>query len=671
MQRRRLFLPLAILLAVSFAVEVFIFNFRYFYPLLFHAKTFNYPASGFSQYNGCDFRPDGLYLSEDNSSFVIDKINARVFNIRLNCAPGSGSFKANVLMSDDNFSQYDIHLGTWEVRPDVPESQSFSVISSGNCRRLTVSFSGLQEKNVIIRSVDINCTYFHFKILRVLLLYLFLALVCVIFFFKPWNIRYSHDRVYQRRLFFAVLLCGAAAATCIVAAAGSDTCFSKSVEDENDKYQLLTQAFLHERVTIGTPDSNLVKLSNPYDYSERRNAGVAYMWDTVYYKGHYYAYFGIAPVLLLLLPFKLLTGFYLPTPIAVLIFVVIAMYALLLIYRNIVEMWYPGTDLLSFLSGAAACVFAFNLIWLCGRPYFYEIAFSSGQAFLMLAFNMLLVLYRSRRFCKTKLFFAGLFFALAVASRPNLVFYLAASIPFLIVLLREGRVRQKLGRLAVFGAPLAVVALLVMAYNYIRFGSPLEFGEKYQLTVSDISFNKATDFSKLINGVFQYLFQPLSVDLRFPFFHVVDALPTNITQYYYNFPIAGVFAFPIFLSLPAAVYILNRLPHRDVKKRFVALLLLVSAIMIPLEDLLGGVVMRYQIDHMIALGVACIILWMEILRFFRLHGAAIPVAKLFCLVSGFSCLISLCISLAGECNNIMLYCPRFYLRLSMLFEFWR
>ena len=40
----------------------------------------------------------------------------------------------------------------------------------------------------------------------------------------------------------------------------------------------------------------------------RKEAGVSVHWDHAYYNGHYYMYFGVVPVLLLFLPFRLLTG---------------------------------------------------------------------------------------------------------------------------------------------------------------------------------------------------------------------------------------------------------------------------------------------------------------------------------------------------------------------------
>ena len=64
--------------------------------------------------------------------------------------------------------------------------------------------------------------------------------------------------------------------------------------------------FLEER-----PDQKLLEMENPYDTQARNNAGIIrnihYFWDTALYEGKAYVYFGILPVLILFLPYYLIT----------------------------------------------------------------------------------------------------------------------------------------------------------------------------------------------------------------------------------------------------------------------------------------------------------------------------------------------------------------------------
>lgn len=59
---------------------------------------------------------------------------------------------------------------------------------------------------------------------------------------------------------------------------------------------------------------------NPYDTIALQAAGIGYRADYAYHNGKYYVYFGIVPVLLLYLPYYLLTGGALQNYVAVFVF---------------------------------------------------------------------------------------------------------------------------------------------------------------------------------------------------------------------------------------------------------------------------------------------------------------------------------------------------------------
>ena len=67
------------------------------------------------------------------------------------------------------------------------------------------------------------------------------------------------------------------------------------------------------------PSQELQAMENPYDYRQRKADSVSSIWDTAYYNGRYYCYFGILPVFLYYLPWYLVTGTAFPTYLGVLI----------------------------------------------------------------------------------------------------------------------------------------------------------------------------------------------------------------------------------------------------------------------------------------------------------------------------------------------------------------
>src|SRR4051812_13686606 len=89
--------------------------------------------------------------------------------------------------------------------------------------------------------------------------------------------------------------------------------------EQNDYYNRLVDGWragqLHMKVEV---PAELVTLRDPYD-PNLRPPGLG-LHDASLYRGKYYLYFGVAPVVTLLLPFRLLTGVPMPLPLAVILF---------------------------------------------------------------------------------------------------------------------------------------------------------------------------------------------------------------------------------------------------------------------------------------------------------------------------------------------------------------
>ena len=86
--------------------------------------------------------------------------------------------------------------------------------------------------------------------------------------------------------------------------------------------------------------------------------------------------------------------------------------------------------------------------------------------------------------------------ALVFGCRPPVALANIVVIPLLFVFLKEHPFSKKLaGKLALAATPYLLVAMGLMTYNYVRFDNPFEFGQAYQLTVTDQS-----NYSLAING---------------------------------------------------------------------------------------------------------------------------------------------------------------------------
>src|SRR5580698_3740741 len=90
-------------------------------------------------------------------------------------------------------------------------------------------------------------------------------------------------------------------------------------------YEYLVDGFLAGHTSLSVkPDPALLALADPYSPSQN---GPWRLWDASLYQGRFYLYFGPTPVLLLL-PWRFLTGHHLPERLAVAAFAVLGVAAL-------------------------------------------------------------------------------------------------------------------------------------------------------------------------------------------------------------------------------------------------------------------------------------------------------------------------------------------------------
>ena len=195
---------------------------------------------------------------------------------------------------------------------------------------------------------------------------------------------------------------------------------------------------------------------------------------------------------------------------------------------------------------------------------------------------------------KSKLSFAlmGFSFIVIMTSRPNLSL---AIIPLLAILLPY---LFKNFKKNVFNfIPCFIILILgfigIGLYNYNRFGSFIDFGANYQLTVSDVSKNKIL-LENFKPAMFYYLFQPFEISKTFPYLKLVvyDIKNFNLSHYTYSYRTFGIFMIPI--SLFIFVGLFNRKNKQHIIFNILTLLFMI--ILAFLDFSLAGVHTRYVMD---------------------------------------------------------------------------
>ncbi len=273
-----------------------------------------------------------------------------------------------------------------------------------------------------------------------------------------------------------------------------------------DHYQLLTEALKSRSVSLAAePPAALETLRNPYDGEERLQNGISdadIYWDTAYFGGKYYVYFGVVPVVTLLLPFRLLTGRYLLNDFAVLAYAIIGSLGLLCCYFWFLRRYFLQLSAPMAWIGAAILLNSAGLAWCVRRPLSYELAVTAAFCFSVCGLALNLSALDQGRFRRAKLFVGCLLMAAAVGCRPTALFVSLLNLPVLPPLLfgrkDDHRLTVDFGALLSAAVPYVLVVAGLMSYNFVRFDSVLEFGQNYQLTIVD---NRAVSSGPLLSNV--------------------------------------------------------------------------------------------------------------------------------------------------------------------------
>ncbi|MBC8336045.1 MAG: hypothetical protein ISR59_00330 [Anaerolineales bacterium] len=315
-----------------------------------------------------------------------------------------------------------------------------------------------------------------------------------------------------------------------------------------DYYWKLSQAFQQGQThLLVEPSPELLQLENPYDLQQRN--GIEYLWDTSFYKGKYYLYWGPIPAVIGVLVSSITSKPVTDTGLVFLFVIGIASFSVLLL-RDIHRKYkYPAWV---FWGGVIASTVNIPLIWLLTRPKFYEVSIVGGQCFLMMGFFALFRAFRSPMLNKGHIVLASLSFGLAGATRINLlpsVIFLAIVIFWRIFVANQKKINFSLPALTAAFLPLALVACFMLWYNYDRFDSIFEFGHRYQLTGSSLppNYKDTSSANYIIPNLYSYVFRPPSLDREFPFLTVPwvkeNMWPYFIhipEHYYYTEPVAGI-----------------------------------------------------------------------------------------------------------------------------------
>lgn len=597
-------------LLVILLLEALVFNFNSFH-LSGDYTQFEMPFEMATSASGIGYS-EGTAGSTIDMEFV--DINQSIGTIYLDVDSTASSISYDIDFADESNSSYYIRSGLvkGEINPDIEQSKYIICNFSGDVSKLKLSLSVPQGEKLYMLQNGIKCNLdypSHFSLLRVLAF--LLCSVFVFLFIKTVFMKRSIGAQVQNlravtALIVVVCLTLMVFMT-IIECAGTDIF---KLTDGNQMTKELVDAFKDGKVILDTvPSNELLNLPNPYDWSQREEAGVPHLWDHVLYDGEYYSYYGIGPVLLLFLPYHLITGYYFPSAVATFLFSAVGIVFLALTFMKLCKRHFKNIPMSMYVVSLVMLLASCG-IWYCLIPSnFYEIAQTSGFCFVTLgAYFMANANVIGEGSIKPlSVCLSSLFLSLAVTCRPTTAVWCVVALLFIgagiVKIYRDKKAEcitpSYVKYLLCALLPFALIGAGQMIYNYIRFDSFTDFGIQYSLTIND--FTKAqyhTQFAAI--GFYNYLFAPPNFSAQFPFV-LTNLTDLDVNGYYFTATNNGCGLF--FRALPMFALFLSPLALKFVKKEnkaIITTLFLSVAVVAPCVIIFSvwesGYGVRYMVD---------------------------------------------------------------------------
>jgi hypothetical protein len=246
---------------------------------------------------------------------------------------------------------------------------------------------------------------------------------------------------------------------------------------------------------------------------------------------------------------------------------------------------------------------------------------------------------------------AGLLLGAATGCRPHLA--LGAAFAGLMLLL----LRRPLRQIIVFAPPVLACGLATAGYNYARFGNPLEFGLRYQLTGGESYRNVSLSLRNMGPGLYHMLFSPPEWDGIFPFIHLPWRPEYTLSKYFLE-PVAGAIAIcPVLMIALFAPLLIRRMPRETPVRAVLWAMYLTGICGMLFITATGLSSQRFEVDFTPYLFPIACVLGALLLKSLRTRGA-------FAALLVYGILAHIAITITGPDDGFMKAQPAAYVRLA-------
>ena len=629
---------------ITILIEIFLCNFGFFRTLFVEKNI--YPKFSVNEnliiISDIDSRVTSINF--EYNSRLTDKITYKVSYIAEDNSDKIALSPKIILKNNKQYINFDTHA---------------------KCKTIEVEI--LTESNSYLKSVVLNHPNFNISIVRILLVFCGVIFIIQVKNKKNYEIEYdSNSKIHN--IFFIINLFAVYIIIVLytIFQFNSDSFLIKNDNiDRTDSILMQTEAIMNGQIELmEEPTDELKNMANPYDSKKRDEQGIYYLYDVAYFKGNYYNYFGIAPILTSILPFRIITGLYTHTYIFNLFYIFIVIFSLYFLYKKLLKLYVKKISLFNFYLGYYSILFASNIFTLL-RGEKYDIVVTSGIAFLLLSLNLIISVYNNKNNRFLKLIILGITTSLIVLSKPNFIVYYLLIFFFYLVGTKNLEKKEKLIDALCIMIPLAIFAIFQMILNYLRFDNIFEFGAKYQLTGFNMITCMSVTFGKIYAGIVEYIFRTPSINpLKFPFVFInTDTYLTSINEVCYENRLFGLIAIPVLYG-----YFLKReiIKNKELNL-FINLCLITAFFSIIICSCFGGICEAYCIDAKLILSIGAVII---LLKWLENKDKYDDINKIFLILCITTIILMVPIGLTTEKNFLTNMTSDLTVYLKNIFEFW-
>lgn len=588
--------PYIIGFIITILLEIIVFNFSTWTSLG------NTPIDLSSRME-MDMNEEGFFVHINDIDEYVDNVH---FDIEI---PENCPVKYDIALTDEG-NYYDYFLPSDVISSKTPSSFYANLHPYGKVKTLTFTFnfaeSAAEKLPYAFHGITINAKRpFMFNIGRVLLLYMMILFFgCV----KDKEPGLKAKKISTVVVITVLILFG-------LMLSSSHKLLNEASKPHHQQYKELANSLSKGEVALDyIPEEGLIKAPNPYDTIYLQANQIDYRADYAYYDGKYYVYFGIVPEILIYFPYHIITGGAFPNHFAVFIFYALFVLGSFLLIYEIKRKYVPLTTWVSYLLIASSTVLCGTYTYIYFTADLYSVPLMAALAFLSIGLYFWFLADRIDSVKKKALYLCigSLCMALVSGCRPQMLLFSFLAVPVFfdtVIKKRDLFSKKSIGRSVSFLTPYVIVAIGVMYYNCLRFGSVFDFGATYSLTNNDMNL-RGMSISRMILGLGTFLFQPPYVNGVFPYLHTVNLeysyLGRMVTEHF----LGGIITCNVLLwNLGVIGHYKNTLKAKKLRLFFI-MSVSFSLVIGLLDANTAGVLQRYTADIAFGIVLSSAVLWL-------------------------------------------------------------